>query len=486
MTSNNIQKIVQNNLHLNPWLLSKNTNEILNACIQKIYKQRQHAMRKDLKPPKIATERPENKAPIRTFKSQQENAYSPSKIVPQNFQYPAKKSKVNASPKLNHNRLMQFLDTNDQLNLQIKKKYSVNSNATKKLLKSPNLKIYSSRRCSSSISSSRSSLFRRHDEKRRQKQLYPSHLNFMLRSIHSSQLVDNITKYIMPIRNQQMKGNLGSLPEALKVSSSIQNDLMAIDDVLRNRISVGGAEDGKGNSKSLEAMKPIAIDRLGVWKHPPSLDKFPLSNLEKILVNKETGTEKTTKSFLGQKNFKTKIEMDSCTTQNDSYGILEKDIKSPDFKEKHRRNRMKKLGLIKESPKPSRSNIIENHNESSQMQMRADNKMDIRQGYINRQELYSHPLLNYFPLVKAKEKKLPLKSCQNQTAPDYKSTSKRLYSNPSDIIVSPSSSETSTLPPDRLSQGPLALAAANISSFMSKNPSIYRHGNHRPFAMGKY
>ncbi|XP_073829597.1 uncharacterized protein [Musca autumnalis] len=467
MASNNIQKIVQNNFHLNPWVLSKNTNEIVNTYIQKIYKQMPFSYRKDLKPPKIAAERPENKAPIRTFKSQQLAEQQASRIVPQTTTGLAKKSARSKPPKLNHERLIQILGTCNQNNQQIRKKSTSTISsvlAQKKAIKSPNLKIYGSRRYGSSASSSRSSLFRRHDDKR-QRQRQASHqpqLNIISRSMHSSGggylLHDSIAKCLMPLRNQHVKANLGSLPEAMRVSSSIQNDLMAIDAVLRKRISVNG---GKKEQIEVPEMKhPLLNDRLKAWNHPPPLDKFPINNLNDLLVKTN---QKQLKSHPEKPNHN-RMGM-SPLNQSSSIDV---DFKNSELKEWHRRNRMKKLGLAKDSPKPT---MICNPTDMEKAKIKCcDNQTTLTKSKINEMDkcVPSDVGRHFRENNKSAMKNAGEPNCKVATSKHgniFSSATIKPPPSSHDLIVTPSSSESSTLP--QRFDGPLALATANLSAMMA-------------------
>ncbi|XP_013116571.2 uncharacterized protein LOC106093953 [Stomoxys calcitrans] len=485
MTSNNIQKIMQNNLHLNPWMLSKNTNEIVNSYVQKIYKQMPQAFKKDPKP-KVAAERPENKAPIRLFKAQQLEEYVPHKIVPQLVLNSAKKTsrtKVGNARKLCHDRLVQLLGANNSYNLQLKKKYSITTHNTaallenRKFLKSPNLQIYSSRRYGSSASSSRSSLRRRH----RHHQSPLKQVNNFLNSYHTGggQLLDSFVKYLMPSRNQQMKGNLGSLPEALRISSTIQNELMTLDGITRNRIAMGSHKVKNLTELSFKASEPIEIDRLRLWKHPPPLEKFPLSGLRQIMdpLDKLKPCEQVPKK-----------QLKPSSTMN------LKPCEVPNWKEQHRLRRMKKLGLIEESPKNESVKLhfgdkigkrasTENFINGKPFKASAEGE-----AYTKTSSEFNADTQRYFPnMIKADASMAEKSSCHKLWASQSRS---KLSSKPdlclSEVLLSPRSNKTSTLG-ENSNQGPLSLAAANIKTLMAKNPSIYRHGGASyDFSMGKY
>uniref|UniRef100_A0A1I8MB54 Uncharacterized protein n=1 Tax=Musca domestica TaxID=7370 RepID=A0A1I8MB54_MUSDO len=454
MTSNNIQKIVQNNFHLNPWVLSKNTNEIVNTYIQKIYKQMPFGFRKDPKPPKIAAERPENKAPIRTFKSQQMTEEHTNRIVPQTMYAPLKKSARSKPTKLNHERLIKILGTSStQSNQQIRKKSTATINSVfyqKKPLKSPNLKIYGSRRYGSSASSSRSSLFRRNEAKRRQHQsVNQNQMHFMSRAYHSGHLHDSIAKCLMPLRNQQVKGNLGCLPEAMRVSSTIQNDLMAIDEVLRNRISVNG---GRKTIDTPQLKMSMENDRLKVWKHPPPLEKFPIHKINELLAKSSQNPVKTLPE-------KPRLNKSGCGGLFKHSPTNEVDFVNSELKECHRRNRMKKLGLINDSPKPRSTNNVRNLEKSKSQQV-AELKINANNKGLN---VGRHSTKNETNMKTLVEPKRNLTSTEYGNIISPPTIPHRLST--TDLIVTPSTSESSTLP-DR-SNGPLALATANLSAMLA-------------------
>lgn len=456
--------------------------------------------------------RPENKAPIRTFKLQQQCEEQPSRIVPHS--YPAKKSASRSKAainhaKLNHEKLIHLLGTSNQHNLQIRKKSGMAINASgssKKLSKSPNLKIYATRRYGSSASSSRSSIFRNHDEKRRHRQPYQSQLNFLVRSFHSGHLADAYAKYLVPSRNQQLKGNLGSLPEAMKVSLSIQNDLMIIDAVLRNRISVGG-----GNRKTLgtEFQKPLETDRLQAWKHPPPLEKYPIKSLAELMSSakviaplhreqKKQSLEANSSRGYSKKASKKHLKNLSPLAElllHDREGL------NNELMEKHRRSRMKKLGLVKDSPKPSeacikqylRSSDNKPATETSVLAPVETNKagdgfytksspLSKQVSAICKTDNFSHNRRNSRIPV-AKTTKLLLVQKSPKLHKKKSNRSMKLQNPPSDVQVSYSTSQESTTLPKRSTDGPLAMATANL---IAKKSHGYRYKRDNHFAMGKY
>lgn len=122
---------------------------------------------------------------------------------------------------------------------------SVNANGSRKLLKSPNFKIYSSRRFGSSVSSSCASIYRTYYAKNctnnKLQQIANQQLRFLYRSFgynHSHKPVtDSIAKYsINPPRAEDC--SVLRAKQAMELSSSIQRDLMPIDSDVKERISV--------------------------------------------------------------------------------------------------------------------------------------------------------------------------------------------------------------------------------------------------------
>ncbi|XP_065365230.1 uncharacterized protein LOC135958262 [Calliphora vicina] len=345
MTSTNINKIVQSNINIKPWMLSKNTNQIVSTCIQKIYKQMPASFNKGTKLNKVATPRVENKGPLRAFKSQ-ERPTPLTTIKP--IADSMKKSNTKLKPQVNN--LINSLKVSNKNNQQMASKFAgANLMPNKRLLKTPNYKIYKSRRFGSSASSSRSSLFRRYDERRRQRQNYPAQINYLIRSFHTSQFEPTYARYLMPVRNQQVEANLGSIPDAIKFSTTIQNDLMAIDTVTRNKVAFVGQH--KSNLKLAER------NRFDVWNHPPSLSKFRIntpkeSAIKTVSLNAERSMRRARlmpeHRDYARINVLPTAQLKQHKPPNELF-TAQHDRHKTELHEKHRRNRMKKLGLI-ESP----------------------------------------------------------------------------------------------------------------------------------------
>ncbi|XP_037809476.1 uncharacterized protein LOC119602175 [Lucilia sericata] len=348
MTSTNINKIVQSNINLKPWMLSKKTNQIVNTCIQKIYKQMPASFNKSTKIAKVSTPRTENKGPLRTYKSQERNT-TLNTITPTNGFVKRSTTKL----KQQNNSLVQTLKNSNKNNQQMASKFAgANLMTNKRLLKSPNYKIYKSRRFGSSASSSRSSLFRRYDERRRQRQNFPTPINYLIRSFHTSQLEPTYARYLMPVRNQQLEANLGSIPDAIKISTNIQNDLMHIDAAMRCKVAK------KSNLKQVER------NRFDVWNHPPSLSRFrinspkdsPIKNVSSSLERNMKRTRLTPEHReYARVNVQRMAQMKHPKPPNELF-TAQHDRKKTELHEKHRRNRMKKLGLIESPSAPETEN----------------------------------------------------------------------------------------------------------------------------------
>ncbi|XP_017475455.1 PREDICTED: uncharacterized protein LOC108365805 [Rhagoletis zephyria] len=282
MTSSNINKIMRSNITLKPWILSKNTSEIVNACIQKIYKQTQNNFKND--PSKIAAAKPENKGPLRALKSQ-ERVRTPLNI---NVLRAKKGAAANNTPGDGNAGTAAVNSGGGVVGERLASNAAANSRrgavanltAQRKLLKSsPNYKIYTSRRFGSSASSSNASIFRRNDvPQRRRSTTQTAQLNYLLRT-YATQLnapsaftkQSVLPKFMISARNQHMQSRteVATPSHVAHLVSAIQRDLLPINTEIKNRIALGRPRMGK-----LAAQKATNDDPMSGWHHPPAQELF--------------------------------------------------------------------------------------------------------------------------------------------------------------------------------------------------------------------
>ncbi|XP_053947614.1 uncharacterized protein LOC128856341 [Anastrepha ludens] len=282
MTSSNINKIVRSNIVLKPWILSKNTTEIVNTCIQKIYKQTQNNFKNEpTATSKAAPPKPENKGPLRALRSQERDR------VPLSTNTSRTKSGTAASnPKAAGGNVAATTSKNGVVSERLASNAAENGRrsaianlaAQRKLLKSsPNYKIYSSRRFGSSASSSNASIFRRSDERRRSK-TQTAQLNYLLRTYATQLNARNtlskqsvLPKFMVPARNQHMQSRtLDVTPtHVVHLTSAIQRDLMPIDSEIKDRIALGRPRLSKSSAQKAKSQDPM-----NGWHHPPSQALF--------------------------------------------------------------------------------------------------------------------------------------------------------------------------------------------------------------------
>ncbi|KAM7348226.1 uncharacterized protein ACRADG_007641 [Cochliomyia hominivorax] len=356
MTSTNINKFVKSNINIKPWMLSKNTTQIVNNYIQKIYKQMPASFNKDNKVVKVASPRTENMGPLRAFKCQQ-GQKPVATITP--LTTPPKKSTTKLKSAEN---LINSLKLSNKNNQQMANKFSASTSVgpNKRFIKSPNYKIYKSHRFGSSASSSRSSIFRKHDDRKRLKSSYPSQINYLIRSFHNGQFEPTYARYLMPARNQQLEASLGSIPDAVKFSLDIQNDLMKIDNFTKNQT----LNNKKTNVKLSEPK------RFESWNHPPSISKFRIpspknsytKNINIMAERNLRGTKLSPehRDYAWMHNLRP-AQLRHSKPPNELF-TAQHDRNKTELHEKHRRNRMRKLGLI-ETPTPVESEDQEDQGE---------------------------------------------------------------------------------------------------------------------------
>ncbi|XP_018801559.1 PREDICTED: uncharacterized protein LOC108976741 [Bactrocera latifrons] len=297
MTSSNINKIIRSNITLKPWILSKNTSEIVNTCIQKIYKQSQNNFKNDQN--KIAAAKPENRGPIRALKMQERTRVPLSINVTRSKKGPAASNATGtgsaaataaASGGTAINPAGERLASNAAANNR--RGAVANLSAHRRLLKSsPNYKIYGSRRFGSSASSSNASIFRRNEERRRTS-TQTAQLNYLLRT-YATQAKERkafatstiMPKFMVSARNQHMaaRATTESLPaHVIQTASAIQRDLMPINSVIKDRIALG-----RTRSNKMALQKPKSQDPMSGWHHPPSQELFQSRFNQRGIANTE-------------------------------------------------------------------------------------------------------------------------------------------------------------------------------------------------------
>ncbi|XP_075158220.1 uncharacterized protein LOC142231499 [Haematobia irritans] len=167
MTSSQFN-FMKTKINLNPQILSKNTSEIVNTCIEKLYKEIPNKFRNSLQQYKMASNRKENQGPLRLLKQDQEILRKHQQANAGQIS-PKKNSPSNGDEVLLLKTIM---------NTSRRRLLAPNYGGDKrKLLKSPTYKIYDKRRFGSSASSSSGSILKRQDSKEKQKayQIFSSH-----------------------------------------------------------------------------------------------------------------------------------------------------------------------------------------------------------------------------------------------------------------------------------------------------------------------
>ncbi|XP_023294344.2 uncharacterized protein LOC111677459 [Lucilia cuprina] len=224
MTSSNLNKIIRTNLNLNSKILSKNTNEIVNTCIGKLYKQIPMTFKNGLQRNKLATEvKSENYGPVERYKMLERKRQQTTGIKP---------LKGNSN----------VYETQMLCNLMNMSRKPAPL-TPRKLLKTTSYKIFNTKRYCSSVSSSSGSILYRKEDKQRSMRNYCTPAKSNVDKVLPKRSVitqHNPAALIMPTRNQHMSSKLDSMQRAMKVSGQIQKDLMAIDKLLKNRLKVAG------------------------------------------------------------------------------------------------------------------------------------------------------------------------------------------------------------------------------------------------------
>lgn len=222
-----------------------------------------------------AAPRPENKGPIRQLKSLDvpppaQKTFTASQPVPNKVKQPITAHAVKSN---GAERLINAMVSNS-----FKRANTSNLVANKKLLKSPNLKIYGSRRFGSSASSSSASILRRNEDRRRSNRMQTAQLHSLAKSLAlqnpPAHYATNtaVSKYFAAARNQHMDATMANSPRPAAVADAIQRDLMSIDSSIKTRIApLTKVKLPKLSPKNRDLG---GNDPLCGWNHPPSPHYF--------------------------------------------------------------------------------------------------------------------------------------------------------------------------------------------------------------------
>ncbi|XP_055837225.1 uncharacterized protein LOC129905710 [Episyrphus balteatus] len=214
MATTNFNKIVRGgNLNFKPWIAAKNTTEIVNGYVQKFYKQTPDNFKNDLKKPRpMAASKIQNEFPLRKF-------------VPEKFTIPIISNKPTSKLRSNGYRSPPMTVKNSFIA------------PPKKLLKTPNFKIYARRRYASSISSSKSSFIRNkvnsNDEYR--KKIYSPAQEFHYPTPRGTKDLLN-TKYTET--SKKLFNETYNRTKTSEVSKAICKNLMSIDELLKKKLCI--------------------------------------------------------------------------------------------------------------------------------------------------------------------------------------------------------------------------------------------------------
>lgn len=210
----------------------------------------------------MAAARMENRAPLRNLQEAQKNIKQRETILQ------VEKRVKKSTP----SNIDEVLLLNTVMNATRNRMRSNNSDMTKKLLKPPTYKIYNSRRFGSSASSSSGSLFRRRNSGRKSdaKHVASVHAFKQLKKsftmIHgprkkTSNLLQPklLESVVRTPGNQHVRLPRPAPTKPMQVMSNIQNDLMAIDNLIKNRLH---------NDSAAKVGKPLSHSH--VWDYPPT------------------------------------------------------------------------------------------------------------------------------------------------------------------------------------------------------------------------
>ncbi|XP_055844800.1 uncharacterized protein LOC129911140 isoform X2 [Episyrphus balteatus] len=251
MATSNINRIARGSFNFKPWVAAKNTSEIVNSYVEKIYKQIPNDFKNDLMKTRVGAPKTENRFPFR-------------KVVLEKFTIP-----------IINNKPISKLRSNGYRSPAMTARNSFVTPPKKLLNKTPNFKIYARCRYTSSVASSKSSVVRskpipNNDEEYRKKIYTPAKgMQFQtFRGIEvlpstNTKYYDNsiISKYTAPMR---LFNEVNTKSKTIEVSNTICNDLMFINDVLKKRIC-------------LRKQKPPSVEQLEKckqelsfkgWNHP--------------------------------------------------------------------------------------------------------------------------------------------------------------------------------------------------------------------------
>ncbi|XP_065366104.1 uncharacterized protein LOC135959039 [Calliphora vicina] len=278
MTRSNFNKIMQANLKLNSKILSKNTNEIVNTCIGKMYKQMPLTFKNGLQQGKIgAAVKSENHGPLKKLKFLDRKCQQTAANKPL-------KAKAN------------IYETQMQSNLMSKKPAAL---TPRKLLETSSNKIFNIKRYCSSASSSSGSIFYHKDDKPSTTRAYHTASTNSLdksKQQRSSSLQHKSASLMISNHNQYINSNVDTMQRAMKVSGRMQRDLMAIDELLKTRVKVSAkcqdfkaANDNKTN-KVWRTLPTNGIDNKHLkenWQmfKERSMPSLPIVEAEKNLKN---------------------------------------------------------------------------------------------------------------------------------------------------------------------------------------------------------
>ncbi|XP_058988068.1 uncharacterized protein LOC131807060 [Musca domestica] len=271
MTTSNLNQFVKRKINIDPQLLSKNTNQIVSTCIKKFYEQIPEQYRHGLQQIKAASARMENKAPIRMFKEETER-----ELQQQKAKRLSSSSKKYMASNVDESHLLHSI-------MKVSRKRLLTNQTpegSKKLLKPPTYKIYQQRRFGSSASSSSSrSVFRRQEPTApvgHNKSRLSSHALRQLKKsftmIHGgggaaakkSNTAINPKVFASLVQPSKKKSchmfkGLSTKPKPLQMESNVENNLMAIEEILGKRMNL---------SKKNPIGKPLKPSM--VWDYPPT------------------------------------------------------------------------------------------------------------------------------------------------------------------------------------------------------------------------
>ncbi|XP_055904637.1 uncharacterized protein LOC129940353 [Eupeodes corollae] len=194
-----VNKIARGNLNFKPWIAAKNTTEIVNSYVQQLYRKSPDNFKNDLYKPRVVAGKSENRVPFQ-------------KVILEKINIPIISNKPSSKLRSNGYRSPAITRKNSFVN------------STKKLLKTPNFKIYPKRRYASSVSSSKS------NDIRNKLNIQEEYRRKIYKPVQSSQRIREIESLI-PKTNYY-----GQYAKKIDDSPTICTDLMSVDDVLKKKI----------------------------------------------------------------------------------------------------------------------------------------------------------------------------------------------------------------------------------------------------------